>query len=98
MLASGADNPFLFEGLRRVNRLQRLLDYRTLQYRDRLVHECEDHLKLLELIAAKENVVAAAFLRDHLDQARVAKARLIAGEDAMPRPPQPANRSRTPRN
>ncbi len=37
VIVSGASNPFLLEGLRRVNRLHRLFEYRTQQYRDRLV-------------------------------------------------------------
>jgi DNA-binding GntR family transcriptional regulator len=77
-IVSGASNPFLLEGLRRVNRLRRLLDYRTHQHKDRLIRECEEHLILLSLIEARDYVRAAEFLHDHLDRARKAKANIIA--------------------
>ena len=77
VLVAGAKNPFLLEGLRRVNRLRRLLEYRTQQVRERLVGECRDHLRILDLIEGGEMREAATFLRDHLDRARIAKARII---------------------
>ena len=77
VIVSGASNPFLLEGLRRVNRSRRLLEYRTHQFRDRLVGECRDHLHLLDMIEAGEIPEAAKFLHDHLDRARVAKAKII---------------------
>lgn len=78
VLVAASGNPFLLEGLRRVNRLRRLLEYRTHQHRDRLVQECEDHLVLLELVEAGRREEAAEFLRAHLDRARLAKAGIIA--------------------
>ena len=78
VIVAGADNPFLLGGLRRVNRLRRLQEYRTLQtHRDRLVHECEDHLRLLDLIEAGQLKEAAAALYRHLDHSRAAKARIM---------------------
>ena len=77
VVVSGASNPFLLEGLRRVNRSRRLLEYRTHQFRDRLVGECRDHLHLLDLIGAGKMPSAAKFLHDHLDRARLAKAKII---------------------
>lgn len=76
-LVSGASNPFLLDGLRRVNRLRRVLEYRTHKFRDRLVGECQDHLRILDLIEARCLPEAANFLREHLDRARSAKARII---------------------
>ncbi len=78
IIVSGAGNPFLLEGLRRVNRLRRLLEYRMHQFRPRLVRECRDHLELLDMIERGDYPQAAAFLREHLDSARLAKTRLIA--------------------
>lgn len=77
-LVAASGNPFLLEGLRRVNRLRRLLEYRTHQHRDRLVQECKEHLMLLDLVEAGQREQAAAFLRAHLDRARLAKAGIIA--------------------
>ena len=76
-LVAGARNPFLLEGLRRVNRLRRLLEYRTHEVRDRLAGECRDHLRVLDLIESGRIQDAATFLRDHLDRARIAKTRII---------------------
>lgn len=77
VLVSGACNPFLLEGLRRVNRLRHLLEYRTQKFRDRLVGECRDHLRILDLVEGGQLQDAANFLHDHLDRARIAKARII---------------------
>ena len=77
VIVSGASNPFLLEGLRRVNRSRRLLEYRTHQFRDRLTGECRDHLHLLDLIECGHLQDAAKFLHDHLDRARAAKAKII---------------------
>lgn len=87
VLVAGASNPFLFEGLRRVNRLRRLLEYRTHQFRDRLVGECRDHLHLLDLIESGQMQEAADFLRQHLDRARLVKAQIV--QAALSRPPSP---------
>ena len=77
IIVSGASNPFLLEGLRRVNRLRRLLEYRTHQYRGRLVQECKDHLTLLDLIETGRLQKASTFLYEHLDRARIAKRDII---------------------
>jgi DNA-binding GntR family transcriptional regulator len=83
VIVGGSSNPFLLGGLRRVNRLRRLHEYRTLQqHRGRLVHECEDHLRLLDLITAGDQAGAAAALYTHLDRSRQAKARIMAAEVA----------------
>ena len=77
VLVSGASNPFLLDGLRRVNRLRRVLEYRTHKFRERLIGECQDHLRILDLVEEGRLPEAASFLREHLDRARVAKARMI---------------------
>ena len=87
VIVSGANNPFLLGGLRRVNRLRRLHEYRTLQHhRDRLVYECQDHLHLLDLIEAGRYAEAATHLHDHLNRSREAKARIMAADLAVARP------------
>jgi DNA-binding GntR family transcriptional regulator len=83
VIVGGSSNPFLLSGLRRVNRLRRLHEYRTLlQHRSRLVHECEDHLRMLDLIAAGDHEAAAVTLYTHLDRSRQAKARIMCAESA----------------
>lgn len=94
VIVSGASNPFLLEGLRRVNRSRRLLEYRIHQFRDRLIAECRDHLHLLSLIESGEMPTAARFLHDHLDRARVAKAEIIHGVPPGAARRRPAGRNR----
>ena len=76
-IVAPANNPFLIEGLRRVNRLRRLFEYRFHQFRERLVQECEDHLELLDLIESGKREAASKALRAHLDRARIAKAGIV---------------------
>lgn len=77
IIVSGAANPFLLEGLQRVNRRRRLLEYRTHQFRERLVGECTDHLHLLDMIERGALPAAAEFLQAHLERARAAKSDLL---------------------
>lgn len=78
LLVAGSGNPFLIEGLRRVNRLRRLFEYRLNPHRERLANECREHLHLLDLVEAGKRARAASFLRGHLDRARRAKAAIFA--------------------
>lgn len=77
VIVAGSGNLFLLEGLRRVNRLRRLLEYRTHVFKDRLVQECRDHLALLDMIEDGRRAEAAEFLHLHLNRARLAKAAII---------------------
>jgi DNA-binding GntR family transcriptional regulator len=79
VIVAGSGNLFLLEGLRRVNRLRRLLEYRTHVFKDRLVQECRDHLVLLDMIEGGRRTQAAEFLHEHLNRARLAKAAIIEG-------------------
>ncbi|TPG59836.1 GntR family transcriptional regulator [Roseomonas nepalensis] len=62
--ASG--NPFMLEALQRVNRVRRLLVYRTLVDRQRFHRQAREHLAILDLIQAGRREAAAAAMRDHL--------------------------------
>lgn len=83
-IVAGSGNLFLLEGLRRVNRLRRLLEYRTHVFTDRLIQECRDHLTLLDMIEGGRRVEAAEFLHGHLNRARLAKAAIIEGRTTVP--------------
>lgn len=65
-IIAGANNPFYSDALRRINRLRRLLEYRSKLDRARLVQECRDHLKLLRLVTHGDLKAAARFLHQHL--------------------------------
>lgn len=74
-------NVFLTEGMLRVNRLRRLIEYRTKRDRHRLVNECKEHLELLDMIESGNSEQAAEFLERHLDRARTAKLPLSGVTD-----------------
>jgi DNA-binding GntR family transcriptional regulator len=85
-LVAGSGNIFFIEGIRRVNRLRRLFEYRINKDRSRLVHECKDHLQILDLIEGGKNAEAADFLRGHLTQARDVKLGLMDTDRPIAKP------------
>ena len=65
-LVAGSGNPFFLDGVRRINRVRRLLSYRSMLDRSRYRRQCEEHLAILDLLEAGRNAEAAEALRDHL--------------------------------
>jgi DNA-binding GntR family transcriptional regulator len=63
--ASG--NPFFLETVRRINRVRRLLSYRSMLDRRRYRQQCEEHLQILDLLEAGKNDEASQVLRRHLE-------------------------------
>lgn len=59
-------NPFFLDALRRINRVRRLLSYRSMVVRDRYREQCQEHLDILGLLEAGRNTEAAEALRAHL--------------------------------
>ena len=45
-------NPFFLDALRRINRVRRLLSYRSMVVRDRYREQCREHLDILGLLEA----------------------------------------------
>jgi DNA-binding GntR family transcriptional regulator len=72
-IVAGSGNAFLLDGLRRVNKVRRLFEYRINKDPSRLVRECTDHLRLLDLLEAGKRGEAVEFLKRHLDRARQLK-------------------------
>jgi DNA-binding GntR family transcriptional regulator len=62
--ASG--NPFFLEIVRRINRVRRLLSYRSMVDRRRYRQQCEEHLQILDLLEAGRHQEASKALRRHL--------------------------------
>lgn len=62
--ASG--NPFFIDTIRRVNRVRRLLSYRSMQDRGRYKEHCAQHLHVLDLIEQRRMQDASEALRQHL--------------------------------
>lgn len=59
-------NPFFLDTLRRINRVRRLLSYRTMVDRRRYKQQCKEHLRILDLLERERNAEAATALREHL--------------------------------
>lgn len=55
------------------------MEYRIQKERSHLVHECKDHLHLLDLIEAGNREAAACFLEEHLAKVKTVKLDLLTG-------------------
>ncbi|BED91375.1 GntR family transcriptional regulator [Pseudoalteromonas sp. MM1] len=66
-----ANNVFLLNALKKVNRLRRLIEYNVYSERAIPKKECEEHLVLLDLIAENKLQESSLFLKEHIG--RVAK-------------------------
>jgi DNA-binding GntR family transcriptional regulator len=67
-LVEGSNNPFFIEPLKRVNRVRRLLSYRSTQNRDRYAEHAKQHLQILDLLEKGKNVQASKALHVHLER------------------------------
>jgi DNA-binding GntR family transcriptional regulator len=67
-LVDASGNPFFIDTIRRVNRVRRLISYRSMQDRKRYTEHCHQHLRLLDLLEAGRNIEAAEQMREHLNR------------------------------
>lgn len=67
-LVEASGNPFFIDTIRRVNRIRRLISYRSMQDRRRYPEHCRQHLHILDLLAGGRPADAAAALRQHLER------------------------------
>jgi len=67
-------NVFFIDGLIRLNRLRRLIEYRKTVDRGRWLARCSQHLEVLDLLLAGDRPAAASLLRDHLRQGALDKS------------------------
>lgn len=65
-LVVGSGNPFFLDTIRRLNRVRRLLSYRSMLDRRRYRLQCEEHLAILDCLAAHRQEDAAELMRQHL--------------------------------
>ncbi|SEJ74108.1 GntR family transcriptional regulator [Achromobacter sp. NFACC18-2] len=65
-LVEASGNPFFIDTIRRVNRVRRLLSYRSMQDRSRYKQHCDQHLAILDLLERERNEDAAEALASHL--------------------------------
>jgi DNA-binding GntR family transcriptional regulator len=75
-LVEGSGNPFFIDTIKRVNRVRRLLSYRSMENRERYQEHCKQHLHVLELLKAERNEEAAQFMREHLMHTITALSRI----------------------
>ncbi|MBN3724542.1 GntR family transcriptional regulator [Burkholderia sp. Ac-20379] len=65
-LVEASGNDFFIDTIRRVNRVRRLLSYRSMQHRERYVEHAKQHLHVLALLEKERNEEASEALRQHL--------------------------------
>ncbi len=65
-IVGASGNPFMLEALQRVNRVRRLLVYRSLTDRQRYSRQAREHLVILDLLEAGRREEAAAAMSAHL--------------------------------
>ena len=68
-IAACSGNAFILEGLRRLDRLRRLMEYRKAVDRDQAERRCREHLTLIDLLLGGQKEAAADFMRLHLRNA-----------------------------
>ena len=85
MLVGFAGNPFFLDSLMRINRLRRLIEYRSMLDRGRLIKQCEEHIRLIDLVAEGDQQEAAALLKTHLGEVRDRKSRFFESSGALRR-------------
>jgi len=73
-----ANNIFLLNSLKKVNRLRRLIEYNVHRQRTIPKRECEEHLVLLDLIESNKLKESAAFLNEHIGRAAKEKEDIAA--------------------
>ncbi|SAK49052.1 GntR family transcriptional regulator [Caballeronia pedi] len=65
-LVEASGNGFFIDTIKRVNRVRRLLSYRSMKHRERYVEHAKQHLHLLELLEHEKNDEASEAMREHL--------------------------------
>jgi DNA-binding GntR family transcriptional regulator len=65
-LIEASGNSFFIDTIKRVNRVRRLLSYRSMQHRERYAEHCRQHLHVLDLLKSERNEEASEALRQHL--------------------------------
>jgi DNA-binding GntR family transcriptional regulator len=75
-LVEASGNAFFIDTIKRVNRVRRLLSYRSMQHRERYKKHCKQHLHILALLEKEHNEDASEALREHLQHTLDALARI----------------------
>ncbi|WP_454752670.1 GntR family transcriptional regulator [Cupriavidus necator] len=75
-LVEASGNPFFIDTIRRVNRVRRLLSYRSMRDRERYPEHAKQHLHILDLLERERNEEAAQAMREHLEHTLTALAQI----------------------
>ncbi|WP_409364696.1 GntR family transcriptional regulator [Burkholderia sp. Bp9011] len=68
-IAACSGNVFILDGLRRLDRLRRLMEYRKSVDRDQAERRCREHVTLIDLLLTDQREAAADFMKLHLHNA-----------------------------
>lgn len=68
-IAACSGNVFILDGLRRLDRLRRLMEYRKAVDRDQAERRCREHVTLIDLLLSDQREAAADFMKLHLRNA-----------------------------
>ena len=81
VLVGFSHNPFFIDAVKKIDRVRRLLDFRSTEVgnRERLLKQCSEHLEIIDLLERGDVPAAAEFLREHIKGALESKRSLIAG-------------------
>ena len=69
MLADFSGNRFFRQAMRRQNSMRRIISYQWVYGPERVIETCQEHLAILEAVAAGDRMWAAGLLRRHLSAA-----------------------------
>ncbi|WP_455286892.1 GntR family transcriptional regulator [Cupriavidus necator] len=75
-LVEASGNPFFVDTIRRVNRVRRLLSYRSMRDRERYPEHAKQHLHILDLLERERNEEASLAMREHLEHTLTALAQI----------------------
>lgn len=80
VLIGFSNNPFFVDAIKKIDRVRRLLDFRSTSAanRDRLLKQCSEHLEIIDLLEKGDKTTAAEFLHNHIKGALESKRGLIS--------------------
>ncbi|SFM95421.1 DNA-binding transcriptional regulator, GntR family [Formivibrio citricus] len=78
VLTGFSNNAFFLDAVKKVNRVRRLLDYRSTLDRSRLPQQCREHLLILDMLESGRIVEASERLRIHVQGALASKRDLVS--------------------
>jgi DNA-binding GntR family transcriptional regulator len=81
VLGRWSGNRFIYESIRRINQLRRLVEYSQTTNRKPRKTQAQEHLEILDAILRTDQLSAAALMRNHLDGARKLKSLNVKGFD-----------------